>query len=74
MANLLRPYPRGSVQFATLEESRSAYGRWLCASWNGAHPKEQAVSYLSLVLMRYRFDLPSEPAQRELLLRQVCTD
>jgi hypothetical protein len=73
MANLLLPFPPGSVQLETLEKSRAAYVRMLCRDWNEAHPQGERIAYLSLFLMRYRFDHPGEPARRELLYQGSCS-
>jgi hypothetical protein len=72
MANLLLPFPPRSLQFQTLEQSRAAFAHWLCREWNAAHPESRQISYLSVFLMRYRFDHPGEEAQRELLYQDAC--
>ena len=71
-ANLLLPFPPNSTQYGTLEKSRAAFAHWLCREWNAAHPPGQRVNYVSLFLMRYRFDRPNESARRELLYQDAC--
>jgi hypothetical protein len=74
MANLLLPFPQRSLQFQTLEQSRAAFAHWLCREWNGGHPDSRQISYLSVFLMRYRFDHRGEDAQRELLYQDACLE
>jgi hypothetical protein len=71
-ANLLLPFPPNSTQYKTLERSRAAFAHWLCREWNESHEPSQRINYVSLFLMRYRFDRPAQPPQRELLFQDAC--